>query len=236
MIHESVYELRKSVAGSVRVSKGTVQVVDAEKLRKQDIDVLVRDAVFGAKPVKDYARWLIWEAGQALDARPASVHDFYISRADNRWQDRTVPAMNIRFTTYDTARAAFRAAQKTNAGAFVFEIARSEMGYTDQEPMEYSAALIAAAIKEGYKRPDLHPGRSLPGEGFGDLQEEIRKRDQRGEGSDRPGDPGGGFWNIDIDTSTLVTPEPETLKSSSTTTTRSAKLTNGCATWSLREA
>ncbi len=33
MIHESVYELRKSVADSVRISKGEVQVVDADKLR-----------------------------------------------------------------------------------------------------------------------------------------------------------------------------------------------------------
>ncbi len=224
MIHESVYELRKSVAGSVRVSKGTVQVVDADKLRKQDIDVLVRDAVFGAKPVKDYARWLIWEAGQALDARPASVHDFYISRADNRWQDRTVPAMNIRFTTYDTARAAFRAAQKTNAGAFVFEIARSEMSYTDQEPAEYSAALIAAAIKEGYKGPIF-----IQGDHF-QVKASTFKKDPEGaikEVKDLIAQAiPAGFWNIDIDTSTLVTLEPETLdEQQHDNYTRSAELT-----------
>ena len=60
--------------------------------------------------VKETARWLIWELGQKLDARPASINDFYMARATAAWKDRTVPAMNIRFTTYDTARAAFRAA------------------------------------------------------------------------------------------------------------------------------
>lgn len=209
MIHESVYELRKSVAGSVRASKGVVQVVDAEKLRKQDIDVLVRDAVFGTKPVKDYARWLIWEAGQALDARPASVHDFYIARGQDKWQDRTVPAMNIRFTTYDTARAAFRAAKKTNAAAFVFEIARSEMAYTDQEPAEYSAALIAAAIKEGYKGPIF-----IQGDHF-QVKASTYKKDPEAaiqEVKDLIAQAiPAGFWNIDIDTSTLVTLEPESL-------------------------
>ncbi len=56
----------------------------------------MRDVVFGAKPVKDYARWLIWE-GPGARRTPASVHDFYISRADNRWQTPPCSAMNIRF-------------------------------------------------------------------------------------------------------------------------------------------
>jgi hypothetical protein len=31
----------------------------------------------------------------------------------------------------------------------IFEIARSEMGYTDQRPAEYAANILAAAIAEG---------------------------------------------------------------------------------------
>lgn len=209
MIHESVYELYKSVSDSVRVAADKVEIVDLEKLRSTDIDILARDAVFGTEPVKEYARWLIWELGQALDARPASVNDFYMARATGRWKDRTVPAMNLRFTTYDTARAAYRAAMKSNTGAFVFEIARSEMGYTDQPPAEYSAELIAAAIKEGFRGPIF-----IQGDHF-QVKASTYQSDPEGaiqEVKDLIAEAiPAGFWNIDIDTSTLVTLEPESL-------------------------
>ena len=64
-----------------------------------------------------------------------------------------MPAMNLRALTYDMASAIFRSAKKINAGAFIFEIARSEMGYTDQKPLEYTTVCLAAAIREGYKGP-----------------------------------------------------------------------------------
>src|SRR5829696_2038306 len=153
MIYESVHEARKDLAKSVIVTQGRVEVIDEVALRNSAIDVLIRDAVFGSEPVKQYARWLIWEIGQQVGARPASIHEFYIARGGEVWRDRTVPAMNIRFTTYETARAALRAAERHRAGAFIFEIARSEMSYTYQQPAEFSTALIAAAIKEGYKGP-----------------------------------------------------------------------------------
>ena len=61
--------------------------------------------------------------------------------------------MNLRMLAYDSARAVFRAARKIDAGAFIFEIARSEIGYTDQRPAEYVAAVLAAAIREGFRGP-----------------------------------------------------------------------------------
>jgi hypothetical protein len=201
-----------------------VEVVDLDVLRDKDIDVLVRDAVFGADGVKEYARWLIWELGQVLDARPASVNDFYMARGKGAWKDRTVPAMNIRFTTYDTARAAFRAALKSNTAAFIFEIARSEMGYTDQPPAEYSAALIAAAIKEGYRGPIF-----IQGDHF-QVKASTYQKDPEGaikEVKDLIAEAiPAGFWNIDIDTSTLVTLEPDSLDEQQYHNyTRSAELT-----------
>jgi fructose/tagatose bisphosphate aldolase len=224
MIHESIYEVRKDMQDILKISHGQVEVADVEGLRSDLIDNLVRDAVFGPTHVKNYARWLIWEAGQALGARPASIHEFYISRGQNKWADRTVPAMNIRFTTYDTTRAALRAAKKTNAGALIFEIARSEMSYTDQEPAEYSAAIIAAAIKEGYFHPLFIQGdhfqvkaakyKTDPEGAIGEVKDLIRQAIPAG------------FWNIDIDTSTLVTLEPSSLDEQQYHNyTRSAELT-----------
>ena len=35
----------------------------------------------------------------------------------------------------------------------IFELARSEMGYTDQRPAEYAACVLGAAIAEGYQGP-----------------------------------------------------------------------------------
>ena len=209
MIHESIYEVRKGMQDILKISHGQVEVLDVDALRADLIDSLIRDAVFGAPHVKNYARWLIWETGQALGARPASIHEFYIACGQGKWSDRTVPAMNIRFTTYDTTRAALRAAKKTNAGALIFEIARSEMSYTDQEPAEYSACIIAAAIKEGYFHPLF-----IQGDHF-QVKAAKYKTDPEGAINEvkdliRQAIPAG-FWNIDIDTSTLVTLEPPTL-------------------------
>jgi len=209
MIHESVYEVRRDLAAAVAVNKGKVEVVDEEKLRRGGIDTLVRDAVFGTPRVKEYARWLIWELGQTLGAKPASIHDFYMARARDEWQHRTVPAMNLRFTTYETARAALRAALKHNVGAFIFEIARSEMSYTDQSPLDFSTCAIAAAIKEGYRGPLFIQGDHFQVKAStykSDPEKAIKEvRDLIAEAIPA------GFYNIDIDTSTLVTLEPDSL-------------------------
>ncbi len=210
MIHESMYELRQNLQGAVGIDiKGNVEVLDAYKVRRDVIDTLVRDAVFGTYPLKTFSRWLIWELGQVLGARPASIHDFYMARAAGEWSNRTVPAMNMRFTTYDAGRAAYRAAQRTNTGAFIFEIARSEMGYTYQEPAEFSAVLIAAAIKEEYQGPIFIQGdhfqvnaKKYKTDPAGALQE-IKTLVKKAVPA--------GYWNIDIDTSTLVTVEPDSL-------------------------
>src|SRR5690606_22145919 len=103
---------------------------------------------------RDTARWLIREIAQAIGIYPASIHELYmaIGRGDVP-ATFTVPAMNIRAINYHSSRAVFRAANKYNVGAMLFEIARSEIGYTGQRPMEYTASVLAAAIKEGYRGP-----------------------------------------------------------------------------------
>ena len=209
MIYESTYELRQDLKRSVVVKGDRVEVVDLAALQTHGIDLLARSATFGTEPVKAYARWMIWEIGQVLGARPASIHEFYIARARGEWQNRTVPAMNIRFTAYDTARAALRAAKKTHAGALIFEIARSEMSYCELPPAEYSAMIIAAAIKEGYFHPLF-----IQGDHF-QVKAAKYKTDPEGAIKEvkaliQEAIPAG-FWNIDIDTSTLVTLEPPTL-------------------------
>lgn len=210
MIHESVYELRRSLDGIVSISEsGEIEVLDHTEVQRKLIKSLARDAVFGTHTVKEFSRWLIWELGQALGVCPASIHDFYIARANGRWSERTVPAMNMRFSTFEAGRAAFRAALRADAGAFIFEIARSEMGYTYQEPAEFSAVLIAAGIAEGYRGPVFIQGDHFqvkaslyqqdPDRAIQEVKDLIVEAVEAG------------FWNIDIDTSTLVTLEPDSL-------------------------
>src|SRR4029079_1652335 len=86
-------------------------------------------------------------------AVPSSVYPLYMAMGRNEVRPFTVPAFNIRALTYDSARALFRAAMRHGVGAFIFEIARSEIGYTEQRPGEYAACVLGAAIAEGFQGP-----------------------------------------------------------------------------------
>ena len=142
---EKVDQLLEQMKDALRVDGDAVQVVDEAALRDK-IDQLINQAVFGQGLVRETARWLIWEAAQALGIKPASIHELYmaIGRGDVP-TDFTVPAMNVRGINFVMSRAIFRAANKMNVGSMLFEIARSEIGYTDQRPAEYVAAVLAAA-------------------------------------------------------------------------------------------
>ena len=129
-------------------------VHDEPALRAKGIDALVHLAVFGDDARRANARWLIWEAAQALGIRPASIHELYVARGEGRLPHTfTTPAMNIRMLTYDLCRAGFAAAIAGKVGAMIFELARSESSYTDQRPAEYVTVVLAAAIKEGFRGP-----------------------------------------------------------------------------------
>jgi len=150
MIAKTVEELIDSLAGAVRVEDSEINVLDKEVLREKIYD-LVYNAVFGDGLVRDTARWLIWEIGQELGIHLASIHEMYMAAGRGELPKIfTVPAMNVRAINYNTSRAIFRAANKLDVGAMLFEIARSEMNYTSQRPIEYTTSVIAAAIKEGF--------------------------------------------------------------------------------------
>src|SRR5678810_1225608 len=139
--------------GAVSIDDGRVTVADESALASPAMDALVRAAVFGDQDSKDNARWLIWEIGQEVGVIPSSIHELYTARGRGETGGYTVPAINVRGMSYDTARAIFRTAKSLNAGAFLLEIARSEIAYTDQRPSEYVAVMLAAALREGFRGP-----------------------------------------------------------------------------------
>ena len=194
--------LMSSAAGVLSLKDGRIAVRDAAKTPAL-MDGLVREAVFGDAAVQPAARWIIWETAQALGIRPASIHGLYRAEGRGEVPSRfTVPAINLRMLAYDSARAVFRAAHRIDAGAFIFEIARSEIGYTDQRPAEYAAVVLAAAVREGFRGPVFIQGdhfqasaKKYASDPDSEIQA-IRKLIVEAVAA--------GFYNIDIDTSTLV--------------------------------
>src|SRR3989338_7051089 len=110
--------------------------------------------------------------------------------------------MNLRSLTYYLARAVFRVAKRNNAGAFIFEIAKSEMGYTNQPPVEYVGVVLAAAIKEGYKGPVFIQGDHCQIKAAEYVKDKKKEVDSLKElVADCIA---AGFYNIDVDSSTTV--------------------------------
>ena len=106
---------------AVSVRDHSVTINTESALASDTMDQLARHAVFGGEHERNYGRWLIWEIGQAVGVRAASIHDLYMARGRGEIGGVTVPAINVRGMSYDTARAIFRTANKLNAGAFILE-------------------------------------------------------------------------------------------------------------------
>src|SRR3954467_4351988 len=189
-------------ANAVTVLDGRVTVHDESVLATPAMDKLVYTAVFGDPDDREDARWLIWEIGQAVGVQAASIHDLYRARGRGQVGGFTVPAMNIRGMVYDTARALFRSAVRLKVGAMIQEIARSEIAYTDQRPAEYVSVMIAAALREGFRGPVFIQGDHFQVNAkkyLADPKAEV----EAVKALAREAIPAG-FYNIDVDTSTLV--------------------------------
>jgi fructose-bisphosphate aldolase, class II len=196
--------------GAVSLVPGGVAVRDSAKLRSAATDRLVWQAVFGTGDEREAARWLLWELGQVTGARPASINGLYMARGRGDVGGFTVPAINVRTMAYDTARAIFRTAKAGKAGAIILEIARSEIAYTEQRPAEYVSVLIGAALREGYTLPLFIQGDHCQ------VNQKKYQADPDGEVGEVKKliaeEVGAGFYNIDVDTSTLVDLSQATLE------------------------
>jgi fructose/tagatose bisphosphate aldolase len=177
----------------------TVTVVN-ESILRANIGKLARVSALDGGESAAQARYLIRAAALALDVIPASIHDLYLARGREAFSYAwTTPAFNLRALPFDCARAAFRSARKVDAAAMIFELARVELGWTGQTLAEYAASILAAAIAEGFRGAIFLQGdhfqisASLPLE-----QEKETVKNLIAEALTA------GFFNIDVDTSTLV--------------------------------
>src|SRR3990170_6157760 len=176
---------------------------DVEKIA---MDLVMSDDLARKKQLAKKIFYIAYKEG----IYPSSIHEFYMARGRGEFGGFTVPAINLRSMTCNLARNVFRVAKKNNSGAFIFEIAKSEVGYTNQPPIEYSSMVLAAAIKENYSGPVF-----IQGDHFQVNAAKFKENpDREIEGLKALiGDAiSSGFYNIDIDSSTLVDVSKPNLK------------------------
>ena len=203
MIYSSLEQITDRCQGIVVIDGSHVSVSDEKRFVTEILDDLVYTAVFSSdRSIKDTVYWVIRRAAASLGIFHASIQSLYEAMGRGDVSGFSVPAINVRGLTYDTAQAVFRAMAKGNVGPVLFEIARSEMKYTEQPPLEYGGVITAAAIKTGYRGPLM-----LQGDHFqvnakkyaSAADEEIAAiKDLITEAIDA------GIYNIDIDASTVV--------------------------------
>jgi fructose/tagatose bisphosphate aldolase len=198
----SIHDIVKSLDNSLTIKQGSIHVTNPARFREV-VHILAEISALESGERQGLARFLTRTAALDLGIYPASIHELYLARGRGEVPPVfSVPAMNLRVLSFDEAKAVFRAASAIQAGAFIFEIARSEMGYTDQRPAEYATSILAAAIAEGYKGPVFIQGDHFqvsarryaadPEAEIESLRALIREAIKAG------------FYNIDIDTSTMV--------------------------------
>ncbi len=170
------------------------------------IDELARTAVFSKDEAKKAeARKQIHMRARKSGAVPSSIYPLYAAIGRGEFNPAfTVPAFNIRAMTYDSARALFRAAMRHKVGPFIFEIARSEIGYTEQRPAEYAAVVLAAALREGYQGPVFLQGDHFQASHKKWATPEGKASEIKALEALIDEAIAAEFYNIDIDTSTLV--------------------------------
>lgn len=208
MIYRDQEELFKSC--SIEVVDDKFRIKDLELFRDEIVDNLHDTLIFSdSAQIKKRCHWVVNEAAREFGIIPSSIQSFYEARAKENLIRFTVPAINLRTLTFDLAKAVFRAAKKINAGAFIFEIARSEIDYTGQRPREYASSIILAAIRESFAGALFFQGDHFqikPKNFLQDRDNEIGQlKDLIAEAIEA------GFYNIDIDSSTLVDLSKSTL-------------------------
>ena len=204
MIYNNVMELKGSIGGIIDLADDlTPKVRDESKLKAGVFENIIETALFHEETgVRELCQALIRSISKDLGAFPASIQEIYEAMGRGEAKGFTVPAINIRGMTHHFAATVFKAAMKLNVGPFIFEIARSEIVYTNQRPSEFSAMICAGAVNAGYKGPIFIQGDhfqikstayySDPEAELGELKKLIHEAVQAE------------FYNIDVDSSTLV--------------------------------
>jgi hypothetical protein len=131
MLFTSKDELTDYLKGVIGLDNNVVKIENSDQLRTNLIDILVKNSVLNkSNEIKGLTRFIIKSAALEMGIISSSIQGLYEARGRGECNGFTVPAINIRGMSYDFSRSIFRAAHKLNTGSFIFEIAKSEIGYT----------------------------------------------------------------------------------------------------------
>ena len=184
------------------ITGNAVTLDQAKRPSDEMIDHWARTAALGDPEAREIAIWAIRVCALAAGIVPASIQGLYIACADKKWGNRTVPAMNLRGWSYNTIRAVFRAAKELNSHLFIFEQSVTETQFAEQRPVEYTAAALAAALREGHVGPVFMQADhdQVNANAYKDNPEKEIARLKKIMKEQIEAD----FFNIDIDASTVV--------------------------------
>jgi len=174
------------------------------------IEELVYTSVFNSsEDEKNKSRLEIRKLAEQNGILPASIHDIYMRYGKGELKGFTVPAFNVRNLTFDFSRLLFRLMKEKKVGYAIFEITRGEVGYTGQTHDEFTTTVLTAAIAEEWVGPvyiqadhTQFSAEKYKQDPLGQLEiikQFIKKAVEAG------------FYNIDIDASTLVDLEKSSL-------------------------
>ena len=174
------------------------------------IEELVYTSVFNSsEDEKNKSRLEIRKLAEQNGILPASIHDIYMRYGKGELKGFTLPAFNVRNLTFDFSRLLFRLMKEKKVGYAIFEITRGEVGYTGQTHDEFTTTVLTAAIAEEWVGPvyiqadhTQFSAEKYKQDPLGQLEiikQFIKKAVEAG------------FYNIDIDASTLVDLEKSSL-------------------------
>ncbi len=211
MSQETFNDWQKKYRYVAEFPGGNPEVTDLARLRKEYLDNVVEDLLFHPDAgIRGQAFRVIRSAFSKSEAASASIEPLYRVIGRKEAGGFTVPAINIRGLTYRTVRHVLRALKSIDGGPVIFELAKSEIGYTFQRPMEYAGLVMAGALAEGHQGPLFIQG---------DHYQFNAKNYAKDQASEIEGlkkliqeSIDAGYRNIDIDASTLVTLDPPDLR------------------------
>ena len=186
---------------SLQADPLSVTVLDRSRVAS-NIGIIAYLAAFGPADAQLAAHQAAWNIASALGIYCASIDPLYREIAAGKVTGITVPAMNIRAIAFQSARGVFQAMKNQDVKAAIFELSRGEIGFTGQRPREYATVVLCAAIAEYHTGPVF-----LQGDHFQVSAQRFRDNPAGELSAVRSliaEAVSAGFYNIDIDTSTLV--------------------------------
>ena len=114
MVYKNENELLAN--GHVQISNGEVKIKNLDVFKEEIVANLVDTLILTpSTPLKEKCCQIAHSAAEELGIFPSSIQSLYDARVKEGLIHFTVPAINLRTLTFDSARAVFRAARKMNA-------------------------------------------------------------------------------------------------------------------------